>query len=121
MVKYKTPMIDYKKTRKSVAIPDQSMTVQEIVKRFVRGIPVDVVKRTPVYADQNEFDLEKLARMDFGEKHQLANSLADRAAELQEELDDRRRSQASLLAQEQAELAAQTAIQKSAKTENTTS
>lgn len=78
---YVEPKIDWKKRRKSTAIPDQSMSIQEIVKRFVRGIPVDVIQRRAVYSDQSDHDYEKLARMDFAEKAQFAEDLAQHSAE----------------------------------------
>lgn len=73
--KYKPSPVLYGVRRKSRCIPDQSMTIKEIVSRYVRGIPVDVVKREPVYVDQNEHDLEALSRMDFGEKAELAERM----------------------------------------------
>lgn len=91
---YVIPKIDYKKRRKSFAIPDQSMSIQEIVKRFVRGIPVDIIQRNAVYSDQNDHDLEKLNRMDFADKTQFAKDLRQRSeAQLDEllEADDAHR------------------------------
>lgn len=76
---YVIPKIDYKKRRKSFAIPDQSMSIQEIVKRFVRGIPVDILQREAVYSDQSDHDLEKLNRMDFADKTQFAKDLRQRS------------------------------------------
>lgn len=75
---YVPPKIDYKKRRQSYAIPDQSMSIQEIVKRFVRGIPVDIIQREAVYSDTGH-DLEKLNRMDFADKAQFAKDLRQRA------------------------------------------
>lgn len=66
---YKKPRVSYSKIPvKSQTIPDQSMSIQEIVRRFVRGIPVDVVQRQPVYVDQSNHDLEAMSRMDFADK-----------------------------------------------------
>lgn len=84
-IKYKAPAINYKGRRASIAIPDQSLSIQEIVKRYVRGIPVDVIKRQPVYNDQNDHDMEKLSRLDFGEKAELADQLANQAAKIQDD------------------------------------
>lgn len=82
---YVPPKIDYKKRRQSYAIPDQSMSIQEIVKRFVRGIPVDIIQREAVYSDTGH-DLEKLNRMDFADKAQFGRDLADRAKTQLDEL-----------------------------------
>lgn len=110
MVKYNKPAIDWKTQRKSVAIPDQSLSIQEIVKRFVRGVPVDITQRQPVYVDQNEHDLEKLSRMDFGEKAEYASNLRERAAEMRTDIEDRQRSHALAQAQEQQEFADEAAL-----------
>lgn len=77
---------DKTRKRKKVTIPDQSMSIQEIVRRFTRGIPVDVVQRQGVYVDQSEHDLEALARMDFADKADMANSLSDHAEGLKEKI-----------------------------------
>lgn len=92
-VTYAPPSVKYGKVRKSKTIPDQSMSIQEIVKRFVRGIPVDVVQRDPVYIDQEEDDLERLSRMDFGEKAEYAAALAERNARVQAELAEAERNE----------------------------
>lgn len=88
---YKPIKVDYKKKRPSKTIPDQSLSIQEIVKRYVRGVPVDVVQRQGVYLDQNEADLEKMTRLDFGEKHEIAATLAARARGMQDDLEQRQR------------------------------
>lgn len=83
---YPLPQVDWKKKRPSKTLPDQSMSIQEIVKRFVRGIPVDVPNREAVYIDQSEDDLEKLSRMDFAEKAEYARQLGERANEMRSEM-----------------------------------
>lgn len=82
---YKEPVINYSKVRKSQTVPDQSMSIREIVRRYVRGIPVDVVRREGVYIDQQNDDLEKLSRMDFGEKAEYAQAMASEANRLKDE------------------------------------
>lgn len=86
---YKPPVIRWKDSRPSRTVPDQSLSIQEIVKRFVRGIPVDVVQREAVYSDQNDHDLEKLSRMDFGEKAEYARQLSEQAEGLANEIQER--------------------------------
>lgn len=75
--------------RPSKTIPDQSLTIAEIVKRYMRGIPVDVIQRNPVYSDHNEYDLEKMSRLDFGEKSAMANELQANAQNISDELNER--------------------------------
>lgn len=76
---------------KSRVIPDQSLSIAEIVKRYVRGVPVDILQREPVYTEQTTEDLEKLSRMDFGEKHAYAQELGERAARLKADYQERDR------------------------------
>lgn len=73
------------KVKKSRVLPDQSMSIKEIVRRYVRGIPIDVVQREPVYLDQSEHDMEKLSRMDFGEKAEYAQVMAAEAERIKAE------------------------------------
>lgn len=87
---YKAPGVDFKKVpRKSLTIPDQSLSIQEIVRRYVRGVPVDVIQREAVYIE-SDHDLEKLSRMDFAEKSDYAKAMAEDAKELQDELEKRK-------------------------------
>lgn len=74
---YIKPTVDYKVVRKSITIPDQTLSIQEIVTRFSRGINVDVIQRQTTYTDQVDYDLEKLSRMDFGDKAAFAAELED--------------------------------------------
>lgn len=75
--------------RKVLTIPDQAMSIQEIVKRYVRNLPVDVIQREGVYLDQSEFDFEKMSRADFGEKARMADEFAARAADVEAEYNER--------------------------------
>lgn len=54
---------------------------------------MDVVKRDGVYLDQQDDDLEKLSRMDFGEKAMYADALAERAQQLHNELRENERNE----------------------------
>lgn len=91
---YKVPVIDYGKVRKSQVLPDQTLSIQEIVKRYVKGVPVDIARREAVYVDQNDHDLEKLSRMDFGEKAEYAQAMKQRADRLKTEFTERVKSAA---------------------------
>lgn len=85
---YQPPAVDFGKRRKTKTIPDQSMTIRQIVERYVKGVPVDIVQRDPVFMDQNEHDFEKLSRMDFAEKSELANAIAAEAQQKKEEANE---------------------------------
>ena len=70
MIRHQTVLkpVNYGKSPvKSQTIPDQSMSIHELVRRFVRGIPADVVQRKPIYTD-SDVDLEQLSRLDSTDK-----------------------------------------------------
>lgn len=69
--------IDYEcePKRKVLTIPDQSLSLREIMQRYVRGVPVDVTQREGVWIDQEEYDFESLARGEFSEKMSIAEEL----------------------------------------------
>lgn len=75
--KYVRGVIDFNKVQKSLTVPDQSLSIQEIVRRYVKGIPVDVVQRQGVYVDQDLHDLEAMSRKDFAQKAALAAELME--------------------------------------------
>ena len=52
----------------SLTIPDQTLSVKEIMDRFVRGLPVEGAK-IPIY-EGDESDLPDLSRMDLTERHE---------------------------------------------------
>lgn len=87
----KMPEVRFGKVRKTQTIPDQSLSIREIVRRYVRGIPVDVVQKQEVYIDQSDADLEKLSRMDFGEKAEYAEMLRQQSAQVKAAFDDKAR------------------------------
>lgn len=89
--KVRTVEVDYGKAkRKHLAIPDQSLSLKTIIERYTRGVPVDIKHREPVWSDQTEFDLEKMSRMDFGEKMSIAEELRARYDAIQEAFEARR-------------------------------
>lgn len=77
-----------KRVRPAVTIPDQSLTIPEILQRFTRNLPVNLKQSQPVWSTQTEFDLEALGRMDFHEKAEFAAQMAERAKEIKAALDE---------------------------------
>ncbi len=60
----------YEKNRKpSLTIPDQTMSIREILVRFSRGLSIDGVK-TPIYDEEN--DLPDFRTLDLAERQELA-------------------------------------------------
>lgn len=95
-IKYSPPSIDYKKRLKRITIPRQSMSINEIVERFVRNQPITgVTQRDPVYLDQSEHDFEKLNRMSFDDKFQMAQDLKEEAESIQDAMREERARKAS--------------------------
>lgn len=103
--KRKRTPVDFKKVRRGKTVPDQSMSIQEIVRRFVRGIPIDVIKRDGVYIDQSEHDLEQLSRMEFGDKAALADQIQARNEGLvaQHEASEREKKESAAKAKQEAQ------------------
>lgn len=81
--------INTRRVSKSETQPNQSMSLKEMVKRFVRGIPVDMVRREGVFMDHENTDFEKLSRMDFAEKIEYAEQYGKRAQEMEQALKER--------------------------------
>ena len=55
-------------TKPSLTIPDQTLSVKEIMDRFVRGLPVEGAK-IPIY-EGDESDLPDLSKMDLTERQE---------------------------------------------------
>lgn len=78
---YTPPKVNYGKKRKtSRTLPNQSLSIAQIMDRFTRGVPVDVARREGVNMPDNaEHDYERMSRMDFDEKVAKATEMRDRA------------------------------------------
>lgn len=86
---YKAPKCHPRRRRKNKTLPDQAMPMSMIMDKFTRNVPVNVIRHESVYMDENdEFDFEKISRMDFGEKAALAAEMKERAARIKQELTD---------------------------------
>lgn len=75
----------------SETIPDQSLSIPEIIKRHARGLPI-TGGRTPIYEGEDDLlqgrDWQKL---DLSEKAALATTLAEEFADIQTGFENRRR------------------------------
>lgn len=81
----------------SVTVPDESMTIKQIVDRFTKGqtMPIGDVK-DPSYVPDVDFDsedLEKVKDMDLHDLQEYRERLADQAYEIEEELKKRKEAQ----------------------------
>lgn len=86
--KYDFKPVDFKKFKKGKAIPKQSMSLAEIVRRFVKRIPVEVNAGEAVYLDGlGDQDLEKVSRLDPTDRAFHAMEHAQRTEALKKEAD----------------------------------
>lgn len=73
-------------TLPSLTIPDQTMSLKEILDRYTHGLPFDDV-RTPVY--HGDVDVPDMSRLDLVEQHELIDRNRDRIRSLQNDLNER--------------------------------
>lgn len=71
---------------KRQTLPNQSMSLQEIIKRFVKRESLPVVKDA-VYEDRYDYDLEKLAKEDITVQHEVISTLKERIKAYEAEID----------------------------------
>lgn len=106
-VKFKLKAKDFKTKRKSLTVPNQALSIKDIVSRFTRGLPVDIQIKNPVYLDQDEHDFNKLSNMDSVEKSYQATEQRERAEQLKREIESNERAAAEAKQQENEEKARQ--------------
>ena len=73
----------------SKCVPSETMTIQEIVNRFVRGVGSTAQLKDAVWpddVDHDDVDLEEVNRMDLVERSELVRDTRERVAELKLEL-----------------------------------
>lgn len=96
MKKYQTQLdYDYKKqsyttiTEPSLTIPGQSMTVNEMMERHTRGLPVDGTK-IPMWDDEeNPYGFINPLTLDISERYDLLEQARENVARIKEELNDK--------------------------------
>lgn len=73
----------------SMTIPDQAMSIQEILRRFAQGLPLGGQK-VPLYDEDIPFDAQEFQRMDLADKQEFMEANKRRMEQLQSELNDQR-------------------------------
>lgn len=77
-----------KTTGPSLTVPDETLSIKEIVEKHVRGQRIaDQLMRTPIYdsgADFDSDDLEKVKQMDLVEQDEIYERNAEKIAEIKE-------------------------------------
>lgn len=72
----------------SKTIPDQSMTISEIMRRFASGLPVEGAK-VSVYDGEDEL-LPDMAKMDLADRQELLEQTRDQVRRLQAQLREKK-------------------------------
>lgn len=89
-MRHKSPIPVFKGSRnpnrKSTTLPDQALSVQTILDRYTRGIPVNLTQREATFLDQQEVDYEQLSRMEFDEKIAYAQAMQSKAKDIEAQL-----------------------------------
>lgn len=74
----------------SMTVPDESLTVKEILERFRRGQPLSIHTRDTLYDPDSNFDsqdLEEVSRMDITDRSELAQELRLKNARVKSDLE----------------------------------
>lgn len=71
----------------SLTVPDQSMTIREIINRSQKGLPVSGV-RVPMYNETDDGIMPDLSRMDISEIYTLKQQLKKRESEIRKKLEE---------------------------------
>lgn len=82
---------------KSETVPDDTMSIKEIVERYTRGqrIPDNMMRSTinDPNADFDSYDLEEVARQDIADRHELKTELDAKIEEHKTFLKEQKRKQ----------------------------
>lgn len=78
------PPVLEKNTMPSKTIPDQVMSLKEILQRFASGLPVDGGK-VPMYYGE-EFEMPNIDKMDLAERHEWIAQNREAILQMQREL-----------------------------------
>lgn len=71
-------------TKPSKTVPSQTMGLREILERYTRG--QEVIAHTPVFNDDPDHSMPELDKMNFFEKEELREQLAESIKQTKEEL-----------------------------------
>lgn len=88
----------FKGVKKQV-VPRQSMSLREIITRFVKREPLPAM-REGVYEDRFPYDLEKLSTLDVVEQHELIDELRVEGSRLKAKLSAEEKVKADIAAAE---------------------
>lgn len=80
-------------TMPSETIPDQSLTMRQILDRYAKGLPLDA--KTPEWHDDDEFNpLPDVRTLDLTEKQELLQSAKDELQTIKTKIAEKRKNKA---------------------------
>jgi hypothetical protein len=71
----------------SMTIPDQTMSIREIMNRYARGLPI-AGEKFPLYEGDDDENLPDLSRMDKIEKIEATRRIQDEVLDIQKKYED---------------------------------
>lgn len=69
----------------SETIPDQTMSMREILQRYARGLPLEG-ERVPMYSEDPENDLPDMRHLDLAEQQEIREQYAEELKDLEKRL-----------------------------------
>lgn len=76
-----------KNTKPSKTVPDQAMTIAEIIQRTQKGLPITGV-RVPMYNETEDGIMPDVSRMDISEVYALKRAIAAKEKEIRQRLQE---------------------------------
>lgn len=75
----------------SETVPDQTMSIREILTRYARGLPL-AGERVPVYSDDPENDLPDLQHLDLAERQEILEERKEELEDIKRRVAERKKS-----------------------------
>lgn len=69
------PSVGFRTRDKKLTVPNQALSLEEILSRFTRGEPLEIGREGAQYDDDGSEDLEKLSHKDLVDKEEYVDKL----------------------------------------------
>lgn len=97
-IRFKTPFnsVDFptkgeKFTLPSKTVPDQSLSVSEIMSRYAKGMPLDVPVSEPIFHGEDEFYPDPRS-LDLVDRHEMSERVTEEVNTLKEKIAERKKN-----------------------------
>lgn len=92
------------KTNKiSMSVPDQSLSVIEILKRYAKGLPLGG-QRVPIYEDDDIEGMPDVSKMDLADRQEYFETVKDEVTKIKNDFNANQKSSAAKAAAEKKKL-----------------